>query len=151
MKSLQSLLATLSFAFAALTATAQVNITATPPPPTAPLNVCGAAAHFRVTVTCVGPSVANSPQMTVLMPTGIRYVAGSIVRVSGASGTITENVANPSAAVFTLPNLAIGNTIELDYQAEADCRRINEPVNSTSYRMVSSAGTQTFSGGTTPS
>jgi SdrD B-like domain/Secretion system C-terminal sorting domain len=149
MKSLQYLLGTFAFALASLTnVTAQVNITATPPPPTAPLNVCGAPAHFRVTVTCVGPSVANASSLTVQMPVGIRYVAGSMVRVSGVSGTITENAADPSAAVFALPNLAVGNTIELDYQAEADCRRINEPVNSTAYRLASSAGTQTFSGGT---
>jgi SdrD B-like domain/Secretion system C-terminal sorting domain len=148
MKSLQHLFSTLVLAVSSIAAQAQVNITATPPPPTAPLNVCGAPAHFRVLVTCAGPSAANSPQLTVQMPTGIRYVPGSIVRVAGVSGAITENASNTSAAVFSLPNLAVGSTIELDYQAEADCRRINEPVNSTNYKMVSSAGTQTFLGGT---
>ncbi len=127
---------------------AQVNITSTPPPPTAPLDVCGAPAHFRVRVQGVGPSAANNGQLTIQMPTGINYKAGSATYVSGATGSIGEDLTNPSAPILSIANVVVGNTITIDFQAEADCRRINQPANSNQYILASSAGTQTFAGGT---
>ncbi len=148
MKQIKQLLSIMSLALIANFAQAQVNIISTPPPPTSPLDVCGAPAHFQVKLQGIGPAAANSGQLTINMPTGINYKAGSAVYVSGASGSIAENASNPSAPILSVANIAVGSTVIIDFQAEADCRRINEPINSNQYVFSSSAATQTFSGGT---
>ena len=91
-------------------ATAQVNITATPPTAAAPLNVCGAPTHVTVTVNC-GGAAANNAQLTIQLPTGVRYVAGSAIYTAGASGSIGENVADPSAPILSVANLATGGQL----------------------------------------
>ncbi len=136
------------FAIAATTAQAQVNITATPPPSTAALNVCGAPALFSVKITGVGPQAANNGRLSVQLPVGVRYVPNTIAYTSGATGSITETAVNTSLTTFDIANVAVGGSIELTYQATADCRRINQSVNSTDYTLASSAGTQLFPGGT---
>ena len=114
----------------------QVVITATAPGGINPLDVCGAPAHFTVKILSDDPAGIPSGVLAVQMPTGIRYVVGSAVYTKGATGNVTQsNTADPAAPVFALANIAGGDSVEIDFQAQADCRRINEPVNTNNYTV----------------
>jgi hypothetical protein len=120
----------LSFAFSA---SAQFFVYSEVPVATSPLNVCDGPRTFSVTL--VGSASASSGiGMTLTMPIGMRYVTGSATYKTKYSGSVTEaSTALTYQPKFTLNNVGVGDSVRIEFQAEADCRRINQPVNKNTF------------------
>lgn len=120
----------LLFTFCNQTLLAQVSFSSTVPLATDPLDVCGDAKIFTVSLQNVGVSNTNGT-LEIGLPTGIRLEGTTVsytIVPSGGIGTLT-NTSTDETPIFTLPIIAPTETLNLTYNLKADCRRINEPVN----------------------
>ncbi|MFT3679692.1 MAG: SdrD B-like domain-containing protein [Ferruginibacter sp.] len=113
----------------------QVTFNSTVPSSTTPLEVCNIPRLFSVTVTNNGGTAITGNQLTITLPHGINYVAGSV------TGAADANIINLEAPVFNVADIAAGASAVITYQARAYCERINEPVNTNSFSLTGSAGT----------
>jgi hypothetical protein len=128
------------FLFISTLAWGQVNITSTVPAPTAPLDVCGDAATFTVSLQNTGGSGTNGT-LAITIPTGIRLqgTTATYTLSGGGSGTLTNNGTDETPS-FTIPNIPTAQTLVLTHQLKSDCRRINEPVNVNTFTYTPSSG-----------
>ncbi|MFN0201801.1 MAG: hypothetical protein ACKVTZ_09785 [Bacteroidia bacterium] len=119
---------------------AQITFTSTTPLPTNPLDVCGDAGTFTVSLQNVGTAATNG-NLEIDLPLGIRLEGStaSYTLSGGGSGTL-NNTGNDEAPSFTLPSIPVSQTLTLTYLLKADCRRINEPVNVNTFTYTPSSG-----------
>jgi len=81
----------------------------------ADLTVCGASKTFTINVYNPSPNLLTNIELTVNMPVGMRYDAGSI------TGATELNITNLSAPQFTIADIATLNTRSLSFTASASC------------------------------
>ena len=84
----------------------QVTITSTVPPNTPAVNIC--ADTITCTVTMSTFSAVTGVSLNINLGTGVRYLAGSITKVSSTNGSysITEfNISNLNSPIFSVTNL----------------------------------------------
>lgn len=126
----------LTMLFLSFQAKAQVSISSTVPAATTPLDVCDGPKKFSVTLT--GSATASSNvKLKMTLPLGIRYVVGSAIYTSGYTGNVTEtSVAQTNIPEFSVNNVGIGQVVTIEFQAEADCRRINAGVNKNTFNVT---------------
>lgn len=86
---------------------------------TAPKNltVCGNTDTVLITVSNINPSVISSLKITLNLPSGILYVAGSVK----GSGIAESNISNLNKPIFSGPNLLIGQSAKLRVTLSAGC------------------------------
>jgi gliding motility-associated-like protein/uncharacterized repeat protein (TIGR01451 family) len=89
-----------------------VDITTTVP---SDLTVCGVSKTFTVKVYNPSPNLLTNIVLTVTMPTGMRYDAGSI------TGATDFNITNLSAPQFSITDIATLTTRNLTFTASAVC------------------------------
>lgn len=92
----------------------KLNIQATTPKN---LTVCGITDTARVTVFNISSSVVTGITVTLNLPSGVRYISGS---VSG-TGITESNITNLNRPVFSAPNLFIARNFTFRYRVSADC------------------------------
>lgn len=81
------------------------------------LTVCGLTDTARVTVFNISSSVITGVTVTLNLPSGVRYISGS---VNGA-GIAESNITNLNRPVFSAPNLLIARNFTFRYRVSADC------------------------------
>ncbi|MEK0421554.1 MAG: hypothetical protein RLZZ161_1405, partial [Bacteroidota bacterium] len=84
------------------------------------MTICGLTDTARVTVLNISSSAVNGNAVTLTLPTGMRYVPGS---VSG-TGVAESNITNLNRPIFSAPNLAIGKSFTFRYRVRANCDMI---------------------------
>jgi gliding motility-associated-like protein len=84
------------------------------------MTICGLTDTARVTVLNISSSTISSVIVTLSMPTGMRYVPGS---VSG-TGVSESNITNLNRPVFSAPTLGIGKNFTFRYRVRANCDMI---------------------------
>ena len=84
------------------------------------MTICGLTDTARVTVLNISSSSVTGITITLTLPTGMRYVAGS---VSG-TGVSESNITNLNRPVFSAPTLAIGRNFSFRYRVRANCDMI---------------------------
>lgn len=88
------------------------------------LTVCAEADTFRVNYTNNTFAVLSNQQITIELPTGIEYVASSIINKTGHNVQEVD-VQDNSALVFTANNLALGETLSFCISTEARMEAVN--------------------------
>jgi len=81
------------------------------------MTICGLTDTARVTVSNVSSSNITGITITLSMPTGMQYVAGS---VSG-TGISESNITNLNRPIFSSANLTIGKNFTFRYRVRANC------------------------------
>lgn len=116
-KNLSKLLFCLFCAAIRISSTAQLasfNINA----PAQPINLCGPAAQFTISMNPGGTSSTGNV-ITVTLPAGITYVANSGAIDNGA--VISSVTGTASAPVFNIPTLAASSATTLSFNVIANC------------------------------
>lgn len=86
--------------------------------PAQAINICGPAAQFSISMN-PGGAASTGNVISVTLPTGISYVAGSAVTDNGATiGSVTGTSAAP---VFNIPNLAASSATTLTFNVVSNC------------------------------
>ncbi|MBX3102462.1 MAG: hypothetical protein KF690_08145 [Bacteroidetes bacterium] len=87
----------------------------------ADLTVCAGSRTYNLTITNSHSAVVENTLLTITLPTGVRYVAGSAV----AGGVTESNITNLGAPVLAVPDLAAGGgSVSINFQAIATCDHI---------------------------
>lgn len=92
----------------------KLSIQATPPKN---MSVCGYDDTTLITVYNISSSVITGVKVTVNLPAGVKYIAGSL---SGSSVS-ESNITNLNKPVFSGPNLLIAQNFRLRIRVKADC------------------------------
>ena len=84
------------------------------------MTICGLTDTARVTVLNISSSTISSVTVTLSMPTGMRYVPGSL----SGTGVSESNITNLNRPVFSAPTLGIGKNFTFRYRVRANCDMI---------------------------
>ncbi len=82
------------------------------------ITVCDDAEVFQVTIKNVSLSSLNAPLIQITLPTGIKYVLGSVSE-STNSNVSQSNTSDLGAPVFSANNLNAGDSIKFEIEIEA--------------------------------
>lgn len=92
----------------------KLNISATP---AKNMSVCGYEDTTRITVYNISASVISNVKVTVILPTGVTYISGSLT----GSGIAESNISDLNKPIFSGPNLLIGQNFNFKIKLKANC------------------------------
>ena len=101
------------------------------------LFVCGVS-PAAVVVTNTGGATLSNVSLSLTLPNGVEYVAGSV------NNAILQSLNAPNNPVFSLPNIASGQILSVQLQVKAACM-VQLAINSG--QLFSNSATLTFGGG----
>ncbi|MCC7297011.1 MAG: PKD domain-containing protein [Bacteroidia bacterium] len=92
----------------------KLNISATP---AKNMSVCGFDDTTRIAVYNISSSVISNVKITLILPAGVTYIAGTFT----GTGISESNISNLNKPVFSGPNLLIGQNFNFRVKVKADC------------------------------
>lgn len=81
------------------------------------MSVCGFSDTTLITVYNISASVISNTKITLILPAGVTYIAGSNV----GTGISESNISNLNKPVFSGPNLFIGQNFNFRVRIQSNC------------------------------
>lgn len=81
------------------------------------MTICGLSDTARVTVFNISATTVSGVSVTLTLPTGVRYIPGSL----SGMGIGELNITNLNRPVFSAPSLGIGKNFSFRYRIRANC------------------------------